>query len=301
MIHAKGWKLTLLLSAACLFTAHGQEFRATLNGRVTDPTGAGVAGAKVTATSASTNETASADTSGTGDYNIPLLKPGNYSVRVEASGFKSAVRDNIELFVGDKKTADISLEVGAMQETLTITAAPPMLEETTATRGAVIENLRVEELPISGRNPFNLANLSPGVTFAGNPQFTRPFDNGDNARFAINGGVRQSNEFIIDGTPDNAATDTQGNRTRSDQNIAYVPTVDSTQEFRIVTNFYDAQYGRTRRRYHQRLHQVGNKRFSRNAVRVYASLSVGRQQHRRECSWTSHLCSRSGNRTKPWR
>jgi len=245
MIHAKGWKLALLLSAACLFSAQAQEFRATLNGRVTDPTGAGVAGAKVTATNTSTNETASTETLAEGDYTIPLLKPGMYTVRVESTGFKSSVRDNIELFVGDRKTADVSLEVGAMQETLTISAAPPMLDESTATRGSVVENLRITELPISGRNPFNLANLSPGVTFAGNPQFTRPFDNGDNARFAINGGVRQSNEFIIDGTPDNAATDTQGNRSRADQNVAYIPTVDSTQEFKIVTNFYDAQYGRT--------------------------------------------------------
>ena len=84
-----------------------------------------------------------------------------YSVRVESTGFKSAVRDRIELFVGDRKTADFTLEVGAMQETLTVSAAPPMLEETTATRGSVIENLRVTELPINGRNPFILANLSP--------------------------------------------------------------------------------------------------------------------------------------------
>ncbi len=245
MHQKKRWVLFLLLSCASILGVHAQEFRATLNGRVTDPTGAAVIGAKVTATNTSTNETASSETLAEGDYTIPLLKPGTYSVRVEGQGFKSSVRDNITLFVGDRKTADFTLEVGAIQETLTVSAAPPMLEESTATRGAVVENLRITELPISGRNPFNLANLSPGVTFAGNPQFTRPFDNGDNARFSINGGVRQSNEFIIDGTPDNAATDTQGNRTRADQNIAYIPTVDSTQEFRIVANFYDAQYGRT--------------------------------------------------------
>ena len=77
MIHAKSWRLALLLSAACLFSALGQEFRATLNGRVTDPTGAGVAGAKVTATNTSTNEVASTETLAEGDYTIPLLKPGN--------------------------------------------------------------------------------------------------------------------------------------------------------------------------------------------------------------------------------
>src|SRR4051794_38815435 len=244
MKHAKGWRLFSLLLAA-LVSLNAQEFRATLNGRITDPTGAGVVGATVTATNVNTNETASTATLAEGDYTVPLLKPGMYRVRVEAQGFKSSIRDNIELFVNDRKTVDFSLEVGQIQETLTVSAAPPLLEESTATRGSVVENLRVTELPINGRNPFMLSNLTPGVVFAGNQSFTRPFDNGDNARFSINGGVRQTNEFIIDGAPDNAVTDTQANRTRADQNIAYIPTVDSTQEFKIVTNFYDAQYGRT--------------------------------------------------------
>src|SRR3954451_9704884 len=110
MIHAKSWRLALLLSAACLFSALGQELRDTLNGRVTDPTGAGVAGARVTATNTSTNETASTETLAEGDYTIPLLKPGMYTGRVESTAFKAAVRDKIELFFGDRKTAVFALE-----------------------------------------------------------------------------------------------------------------------------------------------------------------------------------------------
>ena len=232
--------------AGLLFTiSFAQEFRASVTGQVTDASGAGVANAKVTATNTETTEATTAETGADGNYTIPFLKPGPYTVRVEAPNFKTAVRENVTLFVSDKKTVDFSLEVGGVQESVTVSAAPPMLDEATASRGNVIENLRVTELPLNGRNPFMLSNLSPGVQFNGNPVFTRPFDNGDNARFSINGGVRQSNEFVIDGAPDNAFTDTQGNRTRSDQNVAYIPTVDSTQEFKIVTNFYDAQYGRT--------------------------------------------------------
>ncbi len=98
---------------------------------------------------------------------------------------------------------------------------------------------------MNGRNPFALTNLSSGVVFAGNPQFTRPFDNGDNVNFSINGGLRQTNAWLLDGVPDDSVTDTDAQRTRGNQNIAYIPTVDATQEFKIVTNFYDAQYGRT--------------------------------------------------------
>ncbi len=79
----------------------------------------------------------------------------------------------------------------------------------------------------------------------GNPQFTRPFDNGDNINFSINGGLRQTNSWLLDGVPDDSVTDTDTQRTHGNQNIAYIPTVDATQEFKVVTNFYDAQYGRT--------------------------------------------------------
>ena len=118
---------------------------------------------------------------------------------------------------------NFDLQVRDVAEQVTITAAPPLLEESTATRGSVIENLRVTELPLNGRNPFMLSNLSRGVVFAGNQQFTRPFDNGDNARFSINGGVRQSNEFVIDGAPDNAVTDTEGNRSRANRTLRTSP------------------------------------------------------------------------------
>src|SRR6185437_5620361 len=84
-----------------------------------------------------------------------------------------------------------------------------------------------------------------GVQFQGNPAFQRPFDNGDNANFSISGGLRQSNSFLIDGAPDDAVSDTAGDRSHANLNVAYIPSVDATQEFKIVQNFYDAQYGRT--------------------------------------------------------
>ncbi|MDQ6678836.1 MAG: carboxypeptidase-like regulatory domain-containing protein, partial [Acidobacteriota bacterium] len=234
-----------LASVILAGAAFGQDFRATVTGRVTDPTSSGVANAKITVHNRATGEDQVQNTSTEGDYTIPFLIPGVYSVSAEAAGFKRSVREPVEMHVNDKVTVNFAMEIGAVQDTLTVSDTAPLLDEATATRGGLIENLRVTELPLNGRNPFSLANLATGVVFAGNPQFTRPFDNGDNINFSINGGLRQTNSYLLDGVPDDAVTDADTARTRSVQNIAYIPTVDATQEFKIITNFYDAQYGRT--------------------------------------------------------
>src|SRR5215210_4860834 len=226
--------------------AIGQEFRASLTGHVTDPTGAVVNGATVRVKNTQTGQETTATTTEDGDYMVPSLLPGTYTVTVEAQGFKSAVSENLELHVNDKATLDVTLEVGQVGDVVTVNAEDAaLLERDTATRGQVIENRRIVELPLNGRNPIMLATLSPGVQFNGNPQFTRPFDNGDNAQFSINGGIQRHNEFLLDGAPNNAVTDFQADRLRSSNNIAYVPPVDGTQEFKVQTNSYDASFGRT--------------------------------------------------------
>ena len=223
----------LLLSV----TAFAQEFRATVNGRVTDPNGAAVASATVTIRNAATNEAAAVTTNSEGGYSMTFLKPGIYSISVEAAGFKKFVRDKQELQVSQTATIDIALEIGAANETVTITAETVLLEETKADRGNVIENRRIVELPLNARNPFMLATLTPGITYNGPAIYQRPFDNGAIADWSINGGLNRSNEFLLDGAPNNSI---QGGN-----NIAYVPPVDAVGEFKIITNSYDAQYGRT--------------------------------------------------------
>jgi hypothetical protein len=235
--------LGMLIFAA---TGFAQDFRATLTGRVTDTGGAVITGGKVIVKNLKTGEETTTTTNGEGYYTVPFLIPSTYSVAVEATGFKRALNERLELNVNDKKTLDFSLEVGQVEQTINITSDTPLLEADTATRGAVIENLRVNELPLNaGRNPINFVNLSPGVQFSGNPQFFRPFDNGDNVQFSINGGLVRHNEYLVDGAPNNAVTDADLARTRSSNNIAFVPPADATQEFKVMTNTYDAQYGRT--------------------------------------------------------
>lgn len=124
----------LCFAVTILYT---QEFRATLTGRISDATGSAIANGKITATHTETNESAEATTGSNGDYNIPLLKPGPYSVKVEATGFKAAVRNRVDLFVGDQRTVDFTMEVGFVQESVTVTAAAPMLDEATATQAAL--------------------------------------------------------------------------------------------------------------------------------------------------------------------
>jgi hypothetical protein len=237
-------QLTALIAVSAL-NLFAQEFRATITGHISDPTGAGVPNAAVTVTNTATNEQLTAVSSSAGDYSVPFVKPGNYSVTIEAAGFKKQVRDDLVARVGDRVTVDFAMAIGDVAESVVVTGEPPLLDAETASRGGVIDNLRVTQLPLSGRNPINFANLTTGVVFGGNPQFTRPFDNGDNINFSINGGLRQANEYLLDGAPDSAITDTATDRTRGNFNIAYIPTVDAVQEFRVATNFYDAQYGRT--------------------------------------------------------
>ncbi|HEX8292553.1 MAG TPA: carboxypeptidase-like regulatory domain-containing protein, partial [Pyrinomonadaceae bacterium] len=236
--------LCVLLSA---LTCLGQESRATLTGTVTDPNSAAVQNATVTVTNQQTGVSTSVNTTGEGNYTVTPLIPGRYTVAVEAQGFKRAQSEEVQLYTATTTTFDVALEIGVVGDTVTVTASAPLLEADTASRGQVVERERIAELPLVGRNPINLATLAPGVTFNGNPQFNRPFDNGDNVNFSINGGLNRHNEFTLDGVANNALTDvasSQG-RTSSSNNIAFIPSSEATEEFKVQTNSYDAQYGRT--------------------------------------------------------
>ena len=192
-------------------------------------------GVTVTATNTQTNEAASAVTSGEGLYSLPFLRPGIYTVTAELEGFRKYSREKVQLEVGQTQTINIALEIGTLTEVVSVVSEA--IEASKADRGMVIDNMRVTELPLNARNPFMLSYLSPGITYNGPAIYQRPFDNGAIADWSINGGQNRNNEFLLDGAPNNSI---QGGN-----NIAYVPPVDAVQEFKIVTNSYDAQYGRT--------------------------------------------------------
>ncbi|MCX6613264.1 MAG: TonB-dependent receptor [Acidobacteria bacterium] len=225
-----------LLTLMCL-TGWGQEFRATVTGRVLDSSGATIAGATVKVVNSNTQETSTATTDASGVYNIPFLRPGQYTATATHPGFKSAVRSNMTLNVSQVAGIDFALEVGQLTDSVTVEANAAVLETQTASRSGIIDNKTLTDLPLNARNPFMLGATQSGVTFRGAAIWQRPFDNGAIAEWSINGGQQSRNEFLMDGAPNNAQLG--GN------NIAYVPVVDAVQEFTIQTNSYDAAYGRT--------------------------------------------------------
>jgi hypothetical protein len=227
-----------LLSLMLLATVIGaQDFRATITGRITDANRAAIPGAQVHIKSIGTNDVTTMTTDSEGNYKVPFLRPGAYSITVEVTGFKKATRDNVELVISQVATIDFALEPGNVSESVTVQGDVTVIETATADRGAVIDRQKVIELPLNARNPFMLGVLTAGVNFNGASIWQRPFDNGAIAEWTINGSQSRGNEFLLDGAPNNGQAG--GN------NIAYVPPVDSVQDFKIMTNTYDAQYGKT--------------------------------------------------------
>lgn len=232
-------RLLHFLAALCLAASLGfaQDFRATISGRVFDSSGGAIPGARVQVVNVANNESSSATADASGAYSIPFLRPGNYRMTVTSEGFKQFIRENIILEVGRVVGIDITMEVGAVTENITVTAESALLETQTASRVGVINQQQVQSLPLNSRNPFMLGAMMSGVTFRGAAIWQRPFDNGAIAEWSVNGGRQSNNEFLMDGAPNNAQLG--GN------NIAYVPIVDAVQEFSIQQNSYDAQYGKT--------------------------------------------------------
>ncbi len=226
-------RFILFLAPALLLA---QEFRATLTGRVVDPADEPIVNVKIRVTNAGTNEAYNTVTDSQGNYSVPLLRPGTYSVFAEVPGFKTVLKEGLVLSVNQTATLNIKVELGAITQQLTVTAEAPLLEDTSGDMGGLVDQESVKEYPLNSRNPFMLAMLVAGVNFNGEMTYQRPFDNGAIAEWSINGSNRK-NEFLLDGAPNNAQAG--GN------NIAFVPPVDSVLEFKIQTNAYDAQYGRT--------------------------------------------------------
>jgi len=227
--------VAILLAAASVSTA--QEFRATVKGQVVDSSKASLPGATVTIRNQDTNEVATATTNTEGNYTIPFLRPGTYTLTVEMSGFQKYSRSDMRLEVSQIAVINAQLGVGGVTESVNVSAESPLLETSKADRGTVIDQARIAELPLQSRSPMALGTLIAGVTYNAQAIYLRPFDNGALADWSMNGGQNRNNEFLLDGAPNNA---NQGGN-----NIAYVPPADAVQEFKMQTNSYDAQYGRT--------------------------------------------------------
>jgi hypothetical protein len=222
----------LALTGFVVFT---QEYRSTLSGRVLDPSGAAVSGAKIQAIEKKTGAKYETSSGGEGEYSLPFLPPGPYNLTAEHAGFKKFAQEGISLTTNSRINVDITMQLGSQVETVTVTADAAMLQTNTASVGQVITEKQIELMPMNGRTPLTLAQLSYGVTPTSDPRFTRPFDNAGPSGFSMGGGQAQSNELLLDGAPD---------MTRN-RRVAYNPPVDAVQEIKVEAFQPDAAYGNT--------------------------------------------------------
>ncbi len=233
-------KYMYLLLALCLclaMPAFAQRDMGTVLGTVTDATGAVVPGATVTITEEATGITNVVQSDASGNYIRPLLKPGSYTVSVEADGFKKAVQTGVFLQSAARVQANFSLELGAVTETIEVTAQPPALQTESTQMGGTLENRQTSELPLGGQRRFAfLARTVPAV-YPAEPG-ARDANGGG---FSANG-VRSNgqNNFLLNGMDNNVNVIDFINQT------AYVigPSVEAIGEMQILTNGYNAEYGR---------------------------------------------------------
>jgi hypothetical protein len=254
-----GWVMAILLVCAPVFA---QNDRASITGRVTDPSGANVVGATVKVTNINTGATFDATTNDDGRFVVPsVLQVGIYKVEATKAGFKTAVSDNIELRIGDVREVNLALQVGANTESVTVTSETPLLNTETSSQGSVIMGRQITELPIRDQNFTNLALLTPGVSRDITAILTDSsfFNQGDPnaggngvtdnrgdtpaARFGRSGGSAitanglrpGNNNFTLDGVDDNEPIFGE---------IGVFPNPDAIQEFRVETSLAKAEAGR---------------------------------------------------------
>ena len=222
------------LLLAVPFAAHAQQYSGSIVGTVTDPSGAAVAGATVTATNTGTNATYTATTTDLGAYTFPQMVVGTYEIHIKASSFKEFIAKGVEVHTSTAAEVNAKLELGAATEMVTVEATDVEVQTSSAQAGEVIEGQQVRELPLNGENFMQLVTLSPGV----NP--AQDFDGRDKglkggSDFSVNGNPYTNNLFLVDGVNNN---DVGSNRT-----ILVYPAVDAIAEFKMLRNAYGAEYG----------------------------------------------------------
>ena len=232
----RNFALALLLSCTAVFA---QDFRATLTGTVTDPSGAAVPNASIKATNTATNIVKDTKSNNNGVYNIPFLDPGVYNIEVTASGFQTFKNQAVTLEVSQHLDLPIHLTVGQASTEVTVTGVVETIETADAHRGLVFDPIKTQEYPLNGRQSYMLLMLTPGVIFT-QQQFgasgfsgTRGWDVNSSYKFNGARAGNGNNVFMLNGTP------ISDNGSQWD----FAPSVDAIQEFKAETTAYDASYG----------------------------------------------------------
>ena len=237
--------LLVMVVAAAPTAVFSQITTATIVGTISDPSGAQLPSASVTARNTETGLTRTVMSGEDGSYRIEFLPVGSYVVEVTAnSGFKKAIRENVVLQINDTARIDITLEVGSVSEEVTVTTAPPEVNTSTVELGRTVQSREIENLPLVERNVYSLLDLTPGVQSNNNGVATASATTSNlslgfpEQRTLINGGTdggTGSVNYFLDGGVNMTNLRNTGN---------ILPAPDAIQEFRVQTNAYNAEYGR---------------------------------------------------------
>lgn len=225
--------IPLALAGFVLLRPAWAQTTATILGTVSDASGAVVPKARVVATNRETNLSRATTTDDKGEYTVPLLPVGSYSVRVESPGFQTFEQRGIQLDVNQNARLDVTLKPGEINQTIEVQANVTQAETTVATVGKVVDQIKIVELPLNGRNFLQLGVLQPGV----NPITPNLSKSGSGAAadeaYNVNGLRTQANVFMVDGTLNTDLFYTSS---------AVKPPPDALQEFRILTNSYQPEF-----------------------------------------------------------
>ena len=225
---------------SCLFfvclssSLSAQSFQGGLRGVVKDPQGV-IPGATVTLVNEQNGVSRETVTNGVGEYSFPAVDPSTYTVRASVQGFKTFERKGVRIGTQEFIGLDIQLEVGGLEETITVTGESPLIDTTNASTGDVLDTKSLESIPTPGRSVFLMANLQPTVQTSGNAHWNRMQDQVGNSAVSMGGGPVRANQFLVDGFP---VTDLQN---RASTN----PTIEAIQDMKVQVHTYDAEMGRT--------------------------------------------------------
>jgi Carboxypeptidase regulatory-like domain/TonB dependent receptor/TonB-dependent Receptor Plug Domain len=223
---------------------------AAVTGLVTDPNGRSVPGVTILITNLSTNVASRAVTNDQGIYRVPSLQPGIYRMTLDKDGFKSIVKSGIELHVQDVASINFELQIGSVNETVTVEGGAPLINTESAAVSTVIDRQFVENLPLNGRSFNTLLQLTPGVTIVANANAQ-----GSQGQFSINGQRTNGNSFQVDGVSANFGAGANVNLSQAGGGgtqafnafggTSSLVSVDAVQEFRVETSSYAPEFGRT--------------------------------------------------------
>jgi hypothetical protein len=234
--------LAAVLALAGLFLAvslDAQETRGRIVGRVSDTTRAPIPGASVTVADATRGTTASAATNSEGLFQVSYLLPGTYQVTVEVTGFKKHVQDNLLLQMNETRDLAIVLEVGGIEDAVSVTAEGLALKTSDASLGFTVDTKRLADLPLIHGDPYKIMGLATGLAHSGSQRLDRPYEPTHIVGYAYDGTRSNRSDLLIDGAPSTSTAN------QNEVIASYVPPSDMVQEFTVQTATFDAQFGNT--------------------------------------------------------